>query len=105
MLMSTHAVVVAGGKQYLVTKGQQITVDHVEQEVGANLDLPTLARFDADGETLELGAPELKTMVATKVIEHGKGEKIRIAKFKSKVRYRKVQGFRPSLTTLEVVSL
>jgi large subunit ribosomal protein L21 len=103
--MSTYAVVAAGGKQFLVTKGAQITVDHIKADVGANVDLPMLAKFDESGEKLELGTPEMNSKVSAKVVEHGKGDKVRIAKFKSKVRYRKVQGFRPSLTTLEVVSL
>jgi large subunit ribosomal protein L21 len=34
-----------------------------------------------------------------------KGEKIRVARFKSKVRYRKVRGFRPQLTKLKVGSI
>jgi len=103
--MSTYAVVLTGGKQYLVTEGQKITVEHINQEVGNNVELSMLAKFDESGEKLELGAPEMKQKAAVKVVEQGKGEKVRISKFKSKTRYRRAQGFRPTLTTVEVVSI
>ena len=40
-----------------------------------------------------------------KIIEQLKGDKIRVAKFKAKVRYRKVMGFRARLTKLKIVKI
>ncbi len=103
--MSTFAVVKTGGKQYLVQPGQSITVDRVEGEKGAIIELAVLASFDAEKNSLELGSPELKTKAKGKIIEHGKGDKVRAAKFKSKARFRKVTGYRPAHSTIEITSI
>jgi len=43
-----------------------------------------------------------KAKVVLEVIENKKGEKIRVFTYKSKSRYRKTKGFRPSLTKVKV---
>lgn len=43
--------------------------------------------------------------VSAKVLADFKGEKIRVAKFKAKARYRRVIGFRPSLTRIQINSI
>lgn len=103
--MKKYAVVKTGGKQYLVSEGEQIVVDKVAQEEGKKIDLLTIARFAEDGETLELGSPILKESVQGQVISHLKGDKLRIAKFKAKVRYRRVRGFRPMLSKIKILKI
>ncbi|MEI7652988.1 MAG: 50S ribosomal protein L21 [bacterium] len=103
--MNTLSVVKTGGKQYMVKSGDIITVDRMEGEVGSKVQLVKLAEFALDGSTLQLGAPALSETVTAEVVETGKGNKIRVAKFKAKVRFRKVMGFRPHLTKLKIVSV
>ena len=103
--MSTVAVVKTGGKQYIVKSGDSIVVDRIEGAVGSKVELTKLASFAADGSKLDLGTPALKTSVMAEIVETAKGDKIRVAKFKAKVRYRKVNGFRPQLTKLKIVSV
>jgi len=43
--------------------------------------------------------------VTVKVLSHHKGEKIRVAKYKAKSRYRKVHGHKQHLTTVKVLSI
>lgn len=102
--MATYAVVKTGGKQYLVKESDEIVVEHVEGEKGATIELAALSIFDTEGKAIEFGAP-LKKAVTAEIVEQGKGEKVRIAKFKAKVRYRKVRGFRPTLTKLQIVKI
>lgn len=102
--MATYAVVKTGGKQYLVKEADQITVEHLEGEKGAKVELETLSTFDSEGKSIEFGTP-LKKAVTAEILEQGKGEKVRVAKFKAKVRYRNVRGFRPTLTKLQIVSI
>lgn len=100
-----YAVVAAGGKQYKVTEGQVLEIDKINAEPGANyaLDKVLLA---VDGDSVQIGAPYLENVaVMAKVLEQVKGDKIRVAKFKAKARYRKVQGFRAQLTRVEITSL
>lgn len=103
--MVNLAVVKTGGKQYIVKDGDEITVDRLDVKEKAEVELETLAKFDSDGKTLELGSPALTKKVKAEVVAHGKGEKIRVARFKAKVRYRKVKGFRPYLTTLKITKI
>lgn len=103
--MSNIAVVKTGGKQYIVQVGETIVVDHINSEVGQMLELPVLASFEKDGTTIEIGAPAIDRKAVAVVQEQGKGDKIRVAKFKSKVRFRRVTGFRPHLTKLVIKSI
>lgn len=103
--MVTYAVVKTGGKQYLVKEGMTITVDQLNLEKGTKVKLETLLKFDEDGKAFELGQPLLKEKVSAEVMDNIKGDKIRIAKFKAKSRYRKVRGFRARLTKLKIVKI
>lgn len=99
--MVNVAVVKTGGKQYIVREGDLLTVSSIPS-AEKTVELETLAVFSEDGSALEVGTPLLDRKVKAEVVAQGKGEKIRVAKFKAKVRYRKVRGFRPSLTTLKI---
>lgn len=105
MSMVMYSVVKTGGKQYLVKDGMEITVDLMDKEKGKKVELETLLKFDDDGKTFELGKPFLKEKVTAEVIDNVLGEKIRIAKFKAKSRYRKVRGFRARLTKLKIIKI
>ena len=100
-----YAVVTSGGKQYKVIEGQVLEIDKIEAESGANYTLDKVL-LTVDGDSIHVGTPYLKdTVVIAKVLEQVKGDKIRVAKFKAKARYRKVQGFRAQLTRIKISSL
>lgn len=113
--MANFAVVKTGGKQYLVKDGMNIVVDRLDSEPasaeassgkkGKKVELETLLKFDEDGKVFELGQPNLKNKVTAETVEDLKGDKVRIAKFKAKVRYRKVRGFRSQMTKLKIVKV
>lgn len=102
--MSSYAVIQTGGKQYIVKKDDKIVVDRLEGKENETVELEPLATFDSETADITFETSAKKKVVAT-IVSHEKGDKIRVAKFKSKVRYRKVRGFRPSLTTLHIQSL
>lgn len=103
--MLKYAVVKTGGKQYLVKDNLEITVDRVLQKEGEEILLQALSIFDDKGDSLELGMPFLPRKIKAKVVSHLKGEKLRIAHFKAKVRYRKVKGFRPMLSRIKIIKI
>lgn len=103
--MAKYAVVKTGGKQYLVKENDEIFVDKLEVKEKAKVELETLALFDSDSLDLKLGTPDLKTKVSGEVLSQLKGDKIRVAKFKAKVRYRRVMGFRPRLTKIKILKI
>lgn len=99
--MTRFAVVKTGGKQYVAKENDVLFVDRMPQNEKDTVELETLAVFDEKG-ALELGTPVLSTKTQATVMEHLKGEKLRISKFKAKVRYRKTTGFRAYLTKIQI---
>jgi large subunit ribosomal protein L21 len=99
-----YAVVKTGGKQYKVAEGDVLLVEKLDAEVGAEVSLDVLMLVD--GENVVIGKPFVAdAKVAAKVVEHGKGEKIIVFKYKPKKNYRKKQGHRQPYTKLEIVSV
>jgi large subunit ribosomal protein L21 len=59
-----------------------------------------------DGEKVQIGAPYVKgATVEAKVIEHGRGDKIRVVKAHRRKRYRRVKGHRQDHTSIEVTGI
>lgn len=102
--MAQFRVVQTGGKQYLVKENDVIVVDKIEGKPADKVELSTIASFDDAGTAVELGSPTIKTATKAEIVEHVKGDKIRVAKFRAKVRYRRVTGFRPQLTKLKILA-
>ncbi len=102
--MQKYAVIQVGGKQYLVKEGDQLVVENLNKEPQDKVEFPVLMAFNEANE-VELGTPELSSKVTGEVVENMKGDKIRVAKFKAKVRYRKVRGFRAQLTKVKIVKV
>lgn len=100
-----HAVIKTGGKQYLIKENDEIYVDRLPHKVNDEVEFDTLAGGDFDTETIELGTPFIPSKVKGKIVENLKGDKLRIIRFKSKVRYRKRKGFRPHLTKIKIIRI
>ena len=98
-----YAIVKTGGKQYRVEQGSTLLVERLPEDEGATVALePILFRsddvvFDTDGLA--------KVKVDAKIIEHLRGPKIRVFKYKPKRGYKKTQGHRQELTRIEVTEL
>lgn len=99
------SIVRSGGKQYVVTLESELVIDALKAKEGEEIELEVLAQGDDETGEITLGKPTLEKKVKAKVVETGKGEKIRVARFKAKSRYRKVTGFRPQLTKVKIISL
>ncbi len=95
-----QAVVRSGGKQYRVEEGAVVTVDRLEGEPGSTVTLADVLLI-ADGETLTAG----KGTVTAEIVGHEKGDKIKVLKYKSKVRYRKLSGQRQLATRLKITKI
>ncbi len=102
--MATYAIVKTGGKQYKVAVGDVVKVEKLDGEPGAKISLPVT--LVVDGAKVTSDAKDLeKVAVAVEVLEHTKGPKIRIHKFKNKTGYHKRQGHRQPLTVLKVTGI
>jgi large subunit ribosomal protein L21 len=97
-----YAIVKTGGKQYRVEKGQTLLVERLPDDAGATVNLePILFRSD----DVLFGNDLSKVRVDAKVVEHVRGEKLRVFKFKPKRGYRKRTGHRQNLTRIEVTDI
>ncbi len=100
------AVIELGGNQFIVRKGDIIEVKRQDVEVGKKLSVEALLVAAADGAEVKVGTPTVAgSKVECKVLDQKKGEKVRVFKMKSKKRYSRNKGFRPSITQLEILSI
>ncbi|MGE3285669.1 MAG: 50S ribosomal protein L21 [Pseudonocardia sp.] len=99
-----YAIVKTGGKQYKVAVDDVLTVEKIVGEPGAEVSLPAVLLVDGDELTTDADALAAASITA-KVVEHTKGPKIRIHKFKNKTGYHKRQGHRQPLTKLQVTKI
>jgi large subunit ribosomal protein L21 len=102
--MSKVAVIKTGGKQYLAKEQEILVVDKLAFEKDQEVELGAVAVFDTEGD-VEIGMPLVAQKIKVKVVDQVMGDKVRIARFKAKARYRKVTGFRPKYTKIQVVSI
>lgn len=97
-----YAVIQSGGKQYKVSEGESVVVDRLNLKPNDSYTFENVLLV-VNEDKKSVGTPTVAgAKVVAKVVEEKKGQKVRVAKFKAKVRYRKVIGFRPVLTTLKV---
>ena len=100
-----YAIVENGGKQYKAVEGSFIDLDLLPDEVGQKKILDRILLL-VDGENLEVGSPLLpKVKVETTVVEHFKGSKIIVFKYRAKQRYRVKTGHRQKYTRVLVDSI
>ncbi len=97
-----YAIIETGGKQYKVTEGQTIDVERLEAEEGGSVQLDKVLLL-ADGDNITVGKPLVEgARVMATVNTNGRGDKIIVFKYKSKVRYRRKNGHRQNFTSLSI---
>jgi large subunit ribosomal protein L21 len=92
----TYAIIKLGGKQYRVQEGEKLLVDRLKTDEGATFtpDLLFVPGGDGAGVT-----------VTARVVGHVKGDKLRIGKYRKRTGYKRHNGFRASLTQIEIESI
>ena len=97
-----YAVIRSGGKQYKVEPNQLLDVELLPTDVGAVVELSDVLLV-ADGDDVTVGQPLVAgARVVAEVVEHGRGPKIIVFKYKNKTRYRRRTGHRQSYTRLAI---
>jgi large subunit ribosomal protein L21 len=100
--MSTYAVIKVGGKQYRVEQGQKLLVDRQAVEPGKTF-TPEVLMTGGDSVSTDLKA--IAGSVTVGVVEHLRGPKIKVFKFKPKRGYKKMRGHRSELSRIEIQSI
>lgn len=93
-----YAIIMTGGKQYKVQVGDEIFVEKLEGDAGAELKFDqVLAISDDDG--FKAGNPTIDgAVVEGQVVKQGKQKKIIVFKYKAKKGYRNKKGHRQPYT-------
>jgi large subunit ribosomal protein L21 len=94
-----YAIVRAGGRQEKVAVGDVFEMNRVEGQPGAAVDLPVLLLVDGGAVSTGEGT------VTAEVVEHLRGPKIDILRYKNKTGYRRRQGHRQELTRVKVTGI
>ncbi len=99
-----YAILVTGGKQYRVMKGETLRVATIEGEAGSEVKFDSILML-GDGEKVSLG-DDLKGASITATIKgHGRAEKVRIVKFRRRKHHRKQMGHRQDYTEIEITGI
>ena len=102
--MSMIFVIETGGKQYLVKSGDTIAVEKLAVEAGNEVAFDhILLTANDDGSDVKVGTPYLSGVTALGLcLAQGRTKKIRVVKYKRKVRYRRVHGHRQAFTKVKI---
>ena len=97
-----YAIVEIAGQQFKVSEKQELFVNRINSKEGAKIIFDKVLLLDKDGK-IEVGVPTLKGVgVTAKIVEHLKSDKVLVFKKKRRKGYRVKNGFRHSLTKVEI---
>jgi large subunit ribosomal protein L21 len=100
-----YAVVLISGKQYRVVQGETLRVEKLTGDIDTALDFDQVLMVGT-GEGIDIGAPLISgASVAAKIKSHGRGEKIRIIKFRRRKHHMKQMGHRQHYTEIEITGI
>jgi large subunit ribosomal protein L21 len=100
-----QAVIKTGGKQYRVSEGDRLNVETLSAGPGEDIEFSEVLML-ADGDNIEIGAPFVEgAKVTARVVEHGRGEKIHIIKFKRRKHYQRRIGHRQNYSRVEITGV
>lgn len=96
-----YAVIRTGGKQYKVSEGDVIDIEKLDGELGDKVEFEVL--FVCDGSKIVIEpAAVAEAEVTGEIVEHFKGAKQIVFKFKRRKNYKRLRGHRQNLTKVRI---
>ena len=100
-----YAVIVSGGKQHRVEKGEVLKLEKIEAATGDKITFDEVLMV-GEGADVKIGEPTVKgSKVTAEVVSHGRHEKIKIVKFNRRKHYRNETGHRQWYTEVKITSI
>jgi large subunit ribosomal protein L21 len=100
-----YAVISTGGKQYRVQEGAVVRIEKLEAAQGENVEFKQVLLVGA-GASVTIGAPFVgSAKVLATVQSHGKGDKVRIVKFRRRKHYKREGTHRQPYTDVKITSI
>ena len=99
------AVIHTGGKQYLVSPGDKIKIEKMEEKEGKKITFQNVLLVEKN-KKLEIGTPQVKgAKVIGKILKQGKGKKVIVFKYKSKTRRSVKKSHRQLFSEVEITKI
>lgn len=99
------AIIKTGGKQYIVSSGQKIKIEKLDQDIDSEVIFNEVLLLEND-KKLEIGTPFIKeAKVIGKVLNQDRAKKVIVFKYKPKKRYKVKKGHRQSFTEVEIIKI
>ncbi len=100
-----YAVIESGGKQHRVAPGEVLDLEKLDVAPGAMVDFDRVLMV-ADGGDIKLGAPYVAGgKVTAEVVSQGRGDKVRIIKFRRRKHHMKQAGHRQWFTRVKITGI
>jgi large subunit ribosomal protein L21 len=100
-----YAVFTTGGKQYKASEGDVLRVEKLEVEKGAKVEIDQVLMV-GEGDNVRIGTPTVDGgKVTAEVVDHGRGDKVRIIKFKRRKHHMKQMGHRQYYTEIKITGI
>jgi large subunit ribosomal protein L21 len=100
-----YAIIETGGKQYRIQEGDILRVEKLDIPEGETVEFDKVLAI-SKGDSFSVGQPYLEgTKVLGKVLNHGKGKKVIVFKYKAKKNYRRKQGHRQPFTRVQIENI
>lgn len=100
-----YAVIKSGGKQHRVSVDESLKVELIKAEKGETIKIEDVLMI-VNGDDIKIGQPLVEgASVEAEVVEHGRGDKIRIIKHRRRKHYHKEQGHRQWYTLLKIKAI
>src|SRR6202046_5280 len=96
-----YAVIATGGKQYRVQEGAVVRIEKLDADQGASGEFNQVLLVGA-GSSVTIGAPYVGSAKVVATVEsHGKGDKVRIVKFRRRKHYKREKTHRQPYTDVK----
>ena len=100
-----YAVFQSGGKQHRVAEGQTVRLEKIEVAPGETIEFDNVLMV-GDGSDVKIGTPYVQGgKVTAEVVTHGRGEKIKIVKFRRRKHSRSQMGHRQWFTEVKITGI
>ncbi|MGC4090274.1 MAG: 50S ribosomal protein L21 [Polyangiaceae bacterium] len=100
----SYAVIRTGGKQYRVAEGDVVQVATLAGNPGEKVTFSDVLLIG--GESVKVGKPTVAgAAVSAEIVEHGRGPKLVVFKFRKRKRSRKKAGHRQNFTAVRITGV
>ena len=100
-----YAVIKSGGKQHRVVEGEVLKLELIDAAPGSAIEFDEVLLV-ADGSDVKIGAPVVEgSKVTAEVVTHGRGDKIKIIKFRRRKHSMKRMGHRQWYTEVKITGI